>query len=288
VIVERAPTLARRFWQALEPIHAVVYFAPESNDAAMQIGLPDFWMSYFAGRFAPLGEVPTESVIAMAYGFAPAMVARSIRDAWKFTKPSLVLEARLRGAAQALSKVLDATWLVDLEELGEFLWEIVASCEFDGRPLAAAWSSVSRPDDPVASAWLATTVLREHRADSHVMAAVPAGLSGLEATLTLVATGVISRELIQPNRGWNDDDWEVALVQLHERGILDGVGQLTVTGDQLRRGIEDTTDELAGAPVQRLGETYVEHVINLATPISHRLVDSGMIPVPNPIGTTRS
>jgi hypothetical protein len=288
VIAERAPTLAGRFWEALEPIHAVVYFAPESVDAASRVGLSDYWMSYFAGRFAPLGAVSAAPVVAMAYGFAPSMVARSIPEAWTLAEPSAVLDARLQGASTSLSKNLDATWLMDIGELEGFLWDAVGSCRFDGRPLAAAWSSVARPDDPVASTWLATTILREHRSDGHVLAAVPAGMNGLEATLTLVATHVITRDVIQPNRGWSDDEWDDAAARLHERGILDSVGELTATGDRLRRAIEDTTDQLAAAPLELLGDTYVEHVINLATPVSRRLIDSGMIPVPDPIGGPRS
>ncbi|HEV3267748.1 MAG TPA: hypothetical protein VGZ68_05040 [Acidimicrobiales bacterium] len=288
MIAERAPTLAGRFWEALEPIHAVVYFAPESVDAASRVGLSDYWMSYFAGRFAPLGAVSAAPVVAMAYGFAPSMVARSIPEAWTLAEPSAVLDARLQGASTSLSKNLDATWLMDIGELEGFLWDAVGSCRFDGRPLAAAWSSVARPDDPVASTWLATTILREHRSDGHVLAAVPAGMNGLEATLTLVATHVITRDVIQPNRGWSDDEWDDAAARLHERGILDSVGELTATGDRLRRAIEDTTDQLAAAPLELLGDTYVEHVINLATPVSRRLIDSGMIPVPDPIGGPRS
>ena len=92
-------------------------------------------------------------------------------------------------------------------ELSGLLWEAVAGCRFDGRPLAAAWSRVPRPPDTAAAAWLAATILREHRGDGHVLAAVGAGLRGIDATLTHVATGAITREIIQPTRGWGDDDW---------------------------------------------------------------------------------
>jgi hypothetical protein len=51
------PTLARRLWEAIEPIHAVVYFAPEPAETARRIGLRGFWMGYFAGRAAPMGPV---------------------------------------------------------------------------------------------------------------------------------------------------------------------------------------------------------------------------------------
>jgi hypothetical protein len=280
-------TLARRFWEAIEPIHAVVYFAPEPADAARRVGLRGFWMGYFAGRVAPLGPVPPEAVAAMAYGFAPAMVARAIPDAWRFADPAAVLRARIAGAAEALCRSLDPAMAASLTKLSDLLWDAVAGCRFEGRPLAAAWSRLSRPDDPVASAWLAATVLREHRGDGHVLAAVAAGLRGIDATLTFVATGAITREIIQPSRGWSDDDWEQSLRRLQARGILDRDGRLTKTGGALRRDIEDRTDRLAAAPIERLGETGVEQAIALAVPVSRHLIDSGVIPVPNPIGAPR-
>jgi hypothetical protein len=281
------PTLARRFWEAIEPIHAVVYFAPEPAEAARRVGLRGFWMGYFAGRVASMGPVPPESVTAMAYGFAPAMVARAIPDAWDFADPAAVLEARLAGAAEALRHNLAPAALDDLAELSELLWTAVAACRFEGRPLAAAWSRVAVPEDPVAAGWLATTVLREHRGDGHVLASVGAGLRGLDATVSFVATGVITRELIQPSRGWSDDDWTQSQRRLRARGILDRDGRLTKTGGALRRDIEELTDRLAAAPVERLGETGIERAIELAAPISRHLIDTGVIPVPNPIGAPR-
>jgi len=285
--MEPTPTLARRFWAAIEPIHAIVYFAPEPVEAARKTGLRGFWMGYIASRVAPLGPVPAEAVGAMAYGFASAMVARAIPDAWTFAAPSAVLEARLSSAPEALRHHVDGTLLSSFDELSGLLWEAVAGCRFDGRPLAAAWSAVPRPADPVAAVWLAATILREHRGDGHVLAGVASGLRGLDASVTFTATGAISRELIQPTRGWSDEDWEQSVRRLQARGLLDRDGRLTKSGGALRRDVEDLTDRLAAGPVERLGSTGVERAIDLATPVSRHLVDTGVIPVPNPIGAPR-
>ena len=51
---------ARRLWAAVEPLHAVVYFAPETAAAAKEVGLRGYWMGYFAGRLAPLGSIGPE------------------------------------------------------------------------------------------------------------------------------------------------------------------------------------------------------------------------------------
>jgi hypothetical protein len=285
--MEPTLTLARCFWAAIEPIHAIVYFAPEPAEAARKAGLRGFRMSYFASRVAPLGPVPAEAVGAMAYGFAPGMVARAIPDAWKFASPSAVLEARLASAPEALRHHVDEELLASAGELSDLLWEAVAGCRFDGRPLAAAWSCVPRPADPVAAVWLAATILREHRGDGHVLAGVASGLRGLDATLTFVATGAFTRALIQPTRGWSDEEWEQSQRRLQARGVLDRDGRLTKTGGALRRDVEDLTDRLAAGPVERLGETGVKQAIDLAAPISRHLIDTGLIPVPNPIGAPR-
>jgi hypothetical protein len=285
--MEPTPTLARRFWAAIEPIHAVVYFAPEPLEAARKTGLRGFRMSYFASRVAPLGPVPAEAVGAMAYGFAPATVARAIPDAWRFASPSAVLEARLASAPEALRHHADAALLESASELADLLWEAVAGCRFDGRPLAAAWSAVPRPPDPVAAMWLAATIVREHRGDGHVLAGVASGLRGIDASVTFTATGAITRDIIQPSRGWSDEEWEQSVRRLQARGLLDSGGRLTKSGGALRRDVEDLTDRLAAGPVERLGSVGVERVIELATPLSRHLIDTGVIPVPNPIGAPR-
>ena len=285
--MEPTQTLARRFWTAIEPIHSIVYYTPEPLAAAKKAGLRGFWMSYFAGRVAPLGPVPAPAVVAVTYGFAPAMVARAIPDAWTFAEPSAVLEARLSSAPEALRHHVDGPALAGADELAGLLGEAVAGCRFDGRPLAAAWSSVPRPADLVAAVWLAATVLREHRGDGHVLAGVASGLRGLDATVTMVATGAVTRAMMQPSRGWTDEEWSASQRRLQARGLLDSGGRLTKTGGALRRDVEDLTDRLAAGPVERLGSTGVERAIELATTISRHLIDSGVIPVPNPTGLPR-
>jgi hypothetical protein len=61
----------------------------------------------------------------------------------------------------------------------------------------------------------------------------------------------------------------------------------TKTGGALRRDVEDLTDRLAAGPVERLGSTGVERAITLAAPVSRHLIDTGLIPLPNPVGVPR-
>jgi len=48
-------------WQLTEPIHAILYYAPEVFAAAEALGFATAtrWPSYFAWRAAPLGAAAT-------------------------------------------------------------------------------------------------------------------------------------------------------------------------------------------------------------------------------------
>ncbi len=277
------PNPARNLWTAIEPLHAVVYFAPEPAAAAKDVGLRGWWMGYFAGRAAPLGPIGPEPVTSMFFGFAPRMVERALPDAWTFASPADVVRTRVEAVEAALTRLLGPS---TVDELVALLEQAVAACQFDARPLAAAWSAVPRPDRPLARLWLATAVLREHRGDGHVLAAVASGLTGLETTLTHIATGATSREQVQRARGWTDEEWSEATANLVERGLLDA-GGLTPAGAEVRRTIEETTDRLAAAPLEALGPEGVDRLLDLAIPLSRRIIDNGGVPIPNPMGAER-
>jgi hypothetical protein len=221
---------------------------------------------------------------AMAFGFAAPKVARALPDAWSLAEPGAVLDSRIEAVVAALDRTLGGEVRAAATELADLLTEAGAGARPDGRPLAAGWMAVAPPADPLARLWLAATVLREHRGDGHVLAAVDRGLGGLETTLTHVATGAVTREVIQPNRGWSDDDWAGALYRLGERGLLDPSGALTPSGWALREDLEAATDRLAAGPLDRLGPGNVERVIEIGAPLARRLIDEQVIPVPNPIG----
>ncbi|MGW4486808.1 SCO6745 family protein [Amycolatopsis sp. NPDC004368] len=282
--MEPNSSLARRFWVALEPLHAVVYFAPEPAAAAKGVGLRGWWMGYFAGRAAPLGPIGPGPVTSMFYGFAPAMVARALPDAWTFANPEDVLRTRIEAVEAALTRLLPHP---GVDELVELLERAVAGCRFDGRPLAAAWAEAARPDRPLARLWLATCALREHRGDGHVLAGVAAGLTGLDASLTHIAAGATNREVVQRARGWTDDEWSASTARLLSRGLLDSAGRLTAGGAAVRRDVEEMTDRLATDPLDALGPDAVDRVLTLAEPLGRAVVDAGGLPIPNPMGAVR-
>jgi hypothetical protein len=57
------PTLARMAWRTAEPIHGMIYFAPEAHERYAALGLRER-MGYFASRAAAFGPVGPGGVAA--------------------------------------------------------------------------------------------------------------------------------------------------------------------------------------------------------------------------------
>src|SRR3954467_674284 len=100
------PMIARRTWRTLEPVHGMIYFAPESAASYEAIGLRGNRMGYFASRSAAMGAVPAEVVIATFFNFCPEVVSASIPAAWAVAPPAKVIEARFAAADAALRRAL--------------------------------------------------------------------------------------------------------------------------------------------------------------------------------------
>lgn len=278
------PTWPRRLWRALEPVHAVTYFAPESTEALKAAGLRGYWMCYFAGRAAPMGPAAAPVVEATFYNFAPWLVRRAIPDAWGFAAPDEVLDARWLGVATALAAHASDLPSESLAAATVLLQHATDELCCDGRGLAAGNASLSLPDDPLARLWQLLTTLREFRGDGHLAALICAPLSGLEAHVTLVGAGVISREVLQGARGFTDEEWAAAEASLLERGLLAEDRTLSDDGWALRREVEASTDRVAAAPWARLGDEGCAELLSLLAPLIESVADSGVIPARNPIG----
>ena len=284
-----SPAHARRLWRVLEPYHAVTYFAPEAHQAFKDVGLRGFWMGYFAGRAAPLGAVGPGVVTATFFGFHPAMVARVLPDAWAFASVESVLEARLNGVDAAVRRILGSNLdRPELLELTTLAWNAAEGATAPGRPLFAANADLPLPEEPHLRLWQATTLLREFRGDGHVAALTAAGIDGCEAHVTLVATGALSRDILQSSRKWSDEEWEAAEDRLRSRGWLAPDGTLTETGRAVRSSVELATDELALPAWAALGEEGCERLLELARPLARLVTAAGDVPFPNPMGVPQS
>src|SRR4051812_19643830 len=101
-MAEGTGVTARKTWRTLEPIHGLIYFAPEAAAAYEAIGLPPAMGGYFASRAAAMGPVPAEVVIATFFNFFPDFVRQTIPWAWSVATPAQILEARHSAARDAL------------------------------------------------------------------------------------------------------------------------------------------------------------------------------------------
>jgi helix-turn-helix protein len=285
---------ARALWRLLEPIHAVVYFAPDARARFEAVGLKGFWMGYFASRAGALGPVGPDVVTAAFYVFHPAMVARALPDAWARATPADVLAARLALAGDTLRGALgnregDAG-LADPERLAPVADAVAALAEGApraGRTLGAAHAALPVPGDPLLRLWWAATVLREHRFDGHVAALLSAGIDPCEALVVAAASGAVGPDggrILQDTRRWPDDDWAAATERVRARGWLGDDGALSLLGREARRGIEHLTDQTAGAAYARLGDDESDALEAALAPITAALVAAGAIPRFNPIG----
>jgi hypothetical protein len=285
-IVRRDPALARRFYDRFEPVHAVTYFAPEARAALDGLGYRGFWMGYFAARSAPLGIAPPEVVTAIFYNFAPERVAKALPAAWQIAGPEAALLARRESAVAALRRYsLGAGENIVLA--AELAGRAARGAPVDGRPLFAANLALAWPDDPLAALWHATTLLREHRGDTHVTLLGAAGISGRESNVLHAAAGGVPRDYIARARDYDEASWRHHEQRLAERGLLNDDGSLTAAGRELKDHIESTTDALALSALDALGDDEVETLFKTLTPITRAVVAGGDVPDLTPMALHR-
>ncbi|PWU48276.1 hypothetical protein DLJ46_12305 [Micromonospora globispora] len=279
------PKMVRQLWHLIEPVHALVYYAPELTEEAAALGLPtdERWPGYFALRSAPLGAVGPELVTATYYSFSPRMVAEYVPAIWSTADPVKVLDARLSGVDRALRALLGDR--VDSPELAEAAALARRAAEAAGRPLATANAELPWPDAPHLALWQAATVLREHRGDGHVAALITAGLDPTEALVSFAAVGAAPVEVFASRR-WTDEEWAAARERLAGRGLVDADGVATEAGHRLRDEVERRTDELAAGPWRALGPA-AGRLAQLVAPVTQAVVASGMLPAQSTLGIRR-
>ncbi|MGP4086682.1 SCO6745 family protein [Streptomyces sp. KR55] len=276
--------VARDLWRLLEPIHAVVYFAPEPLEEFRAAGYRGFWMGYFAGRAAPLGSVGADVVHALFYNFAYERVSRAVPAAWSFAPPNEALQARLRGSVRALRRALGpAADGADTARAAELATRAARSAPFEGRALFAANRSLPTPQEPLAQLWHAATLLREHRGDGHVAALAAAGITGRESHVLHATASGIPRDVYTPARDFNEAEWTSTRDALKERGLLQD-DRLSPQGQQLKAQIEERTDQLAATAYDALTTSETDELVRLLRPLTHAVIREGDIPLDNAMG----
>jgi hypothetical protein len=273
-------------WTLFEPVHAVIYFAPQGRTAFEQAGLRGFWRGYFAGRAAPLGPVGAAVVGASFFNFAPGMVARAIPGVWELISPEQALRVRAAGASHALGALL-AGQEAAAEAAADLLWRAVGELDCAGRVLAAANVGLPAPwegtegSGALGRLWQAATVLREHRGDGHWAALAAADIDGCEAVVLRCGLD-LRREDLQPIRGWTDEEWDAARDRLAGRGLMGPDGTLTSAGREAHAAVEAATDRAASRPWARLGAEATAELAALLLPLARAC--ASVVPYPSPMG----
>jgi hypothetical protein len=282
-VVPAGARAGRRAWEALEPLHNVIYFAPDVQEHFVRLGLKGRLMPYFAQRAAVLGAVGPGQVAASFYTFNPVTVASSIPEAWAFTSPADVVAARFEAADRCLRGLLgdevSSPRVAEAAALARRAAE--AACAHpQGRPLFAAHAAVDWPDQPHLQLWWGQTLLREFRGDGHVAVLLTAGISGLEALVLFVATEKVDGEALRLTRGWAAGPWRDTIASLRAQDLLAEGPDLEVTerGAALRRWVEARTDLAAWPAYAAIGETGALRLAELALEINRPVVAADLIP----------
>ncbi|SDD34665.1 SCO6745 family protein [Actinokineospora iranica] len=277
--------LARLAWHTAEPLHAVLYYAPETAAATARFDLPVGWMTYFGCRAAPMGSVSAATATAVFYNLAPAMVARSVPALWRHATPEQFLDARLTAVDAALRRLLGSHCVTpETARAAELAVAAAAAADGAGRPLGAANAALPSPAEPHLALWQALTTLREYRGDGHVAALTAAEIDPCAAHVLSAATGGAPESSSKRYHKWTDTQWNTARDSLVARGWLTGAGTITASGARARERLEQETDRLARFPYLALGERGCAELIALVHPLSDLVMAAGAVPVPNPVG----
>ncbi len=268
---------ARALRDAIEPFHAVCYFAPEVRQHYVEDLGQHPWAAYFGQRAAPMGRVTAPVVTAVFYGFSPRLVSRSIPSVWDVISPNEATRHRLETTAAALRRILGELDGASLATAAELTLRALEGCDFSGRPLSAAHADVPPVDDPLAELWRRITILREYRGDGHVTALVHAGLGPVESLVTARGFGDFEPGRYRKVRGWDEDTWNEGLAHCRAAGWIDDELHLTDAGTAIRWEIEAETDRLFEGPMEALGPDGVEQLTEIMGTMSRVISGSGEV-----------
>ena len=263
---------ARRAWSGLESLHVVGYFAEETRDQYVALGLHPR-LSYFPARAAAMGPVGPGISEATFYVFAPWLHQAALPSAWDVITPERLVQARREGTAEALGRILGEP---DVSEALAIARHVTEGLTAPGRPLYAAHAALDWPGDELLALWHAATLVREHRGDGHVAVLTASGIGPVEAT---VLDGLWSGRtaFLHRTRGWSEEEFAAGTASLVRRGWVEG-DALTDKGRHAREHVEQRTDAAGLAGWEHVGLEQTERLAVLLAPLRQRVVGSGVLP----------
>lgn len=270
---ERVRSVSRRLRDLCEPIAGSVYFVAEAQAAYGELGFENYAQSYFCSRGACLGT-PSGEVVTAAFGvFNPAIVIPAVEVGWTHTDRESTLDARSKGATEALKRILGEA---DPKPVVEALRPVMDSVDLAGRMLFSGLRSLPFPDDPITALWRVCDYVRERRGDSHIAAWIGAGCDPVEiGLLTELFWGLEIGTYIR-TRGWSQDELTAGIERLESKGYISD-GAFTEPGREYRRSIEAATDAMERPVVEAI--TDPERLFAALEPLTNAVLDAGGYPV---------
>lgn len=270
VVVAAHP--ARRLRDACEPLAMHAVWSRLTNERLAGLGL-DFFSSYVAGRAASLGQ-PDASVVASTFAwFAPGRLEGPYEAARQVVSRDRLVAVRDEATTASLRQVLGDA---DPTEVADLLADAVAPADGTGRALFSGLRARGRPADPVQRLWWACDLVREHRGDSHVAAALVSGLGPIEMNVLTELWLGIPLLSYTATRGWSTEAMAETVAALEARGWL-ADGRLTPAGREARGAVEARTDAQEESIVAALGDR-LEPVAAQLDEWSGRCVAAGAFP----------
>ncbi|MCX4985549.1 hypothetical protein [Streptomyces sp. NBC_00572] len=278
---------ARRLRNAVEPVAAGVYFAPEAHAAYEALGFdpspvaqdgvarPEM-KAYFTSRGACMGQVPGE-VVAAAFGcFNPKAVVPGVHTGWQITDREAIIEARQQGATAMLQRVLSEQ-PEGLARVTDLLRRAADAAPWPARGIYSGLRSLGFPGGPMGDLWRAADLVREHRGDSHVISWAVGGVDAVEILLLTEQWWGLPARAYTPSRGWTESDMDAGFDRLRERGLMTADEKLTDAGRAFREEIEVRTDELERPLLAALGDDLDELLEHLDA-WSEAIIEAGSYP----------
>jgi hypothetical protein len=278
---------ARRLRNAVEPVAAGVYFAPEAHAGYQALGFegspvtqdgvarPDL-KAYFTSRGACMGQVAGE-VVAAAFGcFNPKVVVPAVEAGWQITGREAILEAREQASTAMLARVLGDR-PEGLGRVTDLLRRAAAAAPWAGRPVYGGLRSLGFPGHPLGDLWRAADLVREHRGDSHVISWAVAGADAVEILLLTEQWWGLPARAYTPSRAWTAADMDAGFDRLQRLGLMTGDEQLTDAGRAFREKVEVRTDELE-RPVLDAIEEDLDELLDHLDAWSEAIIAAGSYP----------
>ena len=263
---------ARRLRDACEPVAMHAVWSRRTIERLADLGL-DVLTAYVGGRAASLGA-PVSPVVVSAFAwFEPGLVTALYEAARAVVPPDILLAARDEATTESLRAVLGDD---DPTEVADLLADAAERADGTGRPLFSGLRGRGRPADPVQRLWWACDLLREHRGDSHIAAAVVAGLGPVEMNVLTELWIGMPLLTYTATRGWSPDAMGAAVAALQANGWLRD-GQLTEAGRAIRNEVEARTDAQEQVIVDAIGDR-LDEVCNRLNDWGTRCVAAGSFP----------